>query len=81
MGAQSVDELAMVTVYGVFDMQVCVPEHWTFEQAREFAERRYPSGTTGGWSICEDGHPALAGDAARVKCLERKGFIHIKLVV
>jgi len=65
-----------VSRYGMLDMQVCVPADWTDEQAREFAEREYPCGTSSGWSMRTketegDGYPE------RTPCEDRPGFVHI----
>jgi hypothetical protein len=69
----------MVTRMKALDCQVCVPSDWTDEQVIDFAERRYPCGTTTGWHIRKDGDKFLAGDGERVGCAERQGFVHIVL--
>jgi hypothetical protein len=70
---------AQVTKSGYFDIQVCVPENWTDEQVRDFAERERPCGTTGGWFIRKEGDSMLAGDPERNPCAKREGFVHIML--
>ena len=70
---------AQVTRRGFLDMQVCVPEAWTDQQARAFAENQYPCGTTNGWQIRREGDAALQGAAERVCCSERAGFVHLML--
>ena len=68
-----------VTRIGFLDMQVCVPEDWTDEQALAFAEQENPCGTTYGWSIRKEGSPYLAGAPERAACTEREGCVHIML--
>lgn len=58
-------------------MQVCVPESWTDDEARTFAEREFPCGTTNGWVMRQDGDPLLRGSKARVGCADRAGHVHI----
>jgi hypothetical protein len=70
---------AEVTHHGAFDLQVCVPDDWTDEQARDFAERKYPCGTSAGWQIRREGDPMLGGAPERVKCEGRAGHVHIML--
>lgn len=70
---------AEVTRRGFLDMQVCVPEVWSDEQALSFAENENPCGTANGWSIRRQGSKFLSGYDERVKCDERKGFVHIML--
>jgi hypothetical protein len=70
---------AEVTQRGALDMQVCVPDDWTDEQARDFASRQNPCGTHNGWQIRRDGDPMLAGAPERVKCEGRDGHVHIML--
>lgn len=70
-----------VTKFGILDMQVCVPEDFTDDQAIAFAEREYPSGTAG-WKVRKTGDPALLGADERVKCSGqngREGYVHIML--
>jgi len=71
-------EQAEVTIFGIFDMQVCVPKDWTDEQVIAFAETEYPSGTSG-WHIRREGDEALANDPERNPCDKRMGFVHIML--
>ena len=72
-------EEAEVTRYGVFDMQVCVPEQWSDRKVVQFAELKYPSGTTAGWKIRLGGDPDLGDDPERNPCKSRSGFVHIML--
>jgi hypothetical protein len=71
----------VVTKKSALDMQVCVPNGWTDEQVKEFADRDNPCGTTGGWAIRKQGSGALAGANERVPCNSavRAGFVHIML--
>lgn len=64
---------------GFLDMQVCVPEWFSDEEVRDFAESNNPCGTTGGWQIRREGSELLRGDPERRKCSERDGFVHITL--
>lgn len=68
-----------VTRRGLLDMQVCVPQEWTDEQVKEFADRENICGTENGWVIRKDGDYTLFGDMERVNCDSRKGFVHIML--
>ena len=70
---------AEVTKTGAIDMQVCVPTDWTDEQAKAFADAQNPSGVTHGWCIRRHGDRLLNGDAERVACADRSGFVHIML--
>lgn len=72
-------EEAQVTRAGMLDMQVCIPVDWSDEQAKEFAERENPCGTSGGWAVRKEGSPYLAGCPERAKCCERAGFVHLML--
>ncbi len=67
-----------ITMRGILDMQVCVPEDWTDEQVKEFADRENLCGTTYGWFIRKDTE-RLGGSPERNPCRERKGFVHIML--
>lgn len=73
------DEKPQVTRTGALDMQVCVPEDWTNEQIKAFANRENLCGTTNGWQIRKQGDESLAGCDERVPCEGRKGFIHVML--
>jgi hypothetical protein len=64
---------------GALDMQVCVPENWTDEQVKEFADSENLCGTQNGWQIRKQGDKALNGDNERVKCSDRNEFVHIML--
>lgn len=70
---------AEVTIIGILDMQVCVPEGWTDDQVKEFAERENPCGTENGWIIRKEGDAALTGAPERQPCAERSGHVHIML--
>jgi len=69
---------AEVTRTGALDMQVCVPETWTDEEVRRFAEQKNPSGTANGWFIRTDSE-MLLGKPSRNPCAERAHFVHITL--
>jgi hypothetical protein len=73
------EQKPQVTRRALLSMQVCVPAEFTDEQARVFAERECPCGTTHGWQIRKQGDPALSGCDERVKCEERAGYVHIML--
>ena len=61
-------------------MQVCVPEDYTDEQVKKFADSENPCGTTNGWAIVKEGNRHLAGDPERQPCMGgREGFVHIML--
>jgi len=69
-----------ITHQGVLDMQVCVPEDYTDEQVKEFADSANPCGTTYGWVIRKEGDKMLKDDPERQPCLGgRTGFVHIML--
>jgi hypothetical protein len=72
-------EGAQVTRRGALDMQVCVPDHWTDAQVKEFADRKNLCGTEHGWQIRKSGDKALNGDLERSPCSDGKGFVHIML--
>lgn len=67
----------MVTRTGFLSMQVCVPMTFTDEEARDFAERENPCGTSGGWHMRKTGNKLLAGSPERVQCEERTDCVHI----
>lgn len=67
-----------VTRAGLLYVQVCVPEQWTDEEIRIFAEKENPCGTEHGWSVRTDPE-LLNGDPARNKCSARQGYIHVTL--
>lgn len=69
----------VVTKQGALYMQVCVPEDWTDDQAKAFADRENPSGLDAGWHIRKQGHRLLAGAPERARCKGRRGFVHIML--
>ena len=71
--------MATVTKHGLLDMQVCVPKDWTDEQVIEFAEQKYPCGTTNGWHIRREGHELLSGSPERVQCAQDQSSVHIML--
>lgn len=70
---------AEVTRCGFLAMQVCVPQDWTDQQAKDFAERENPCGTTHGWHIRRQGDEALNGAPERCPCQQRSGHVHIML--
>lgn len=70
---------AEITRRGLIDCQVCVPEKWTDDEVRAFAEVNNPCGTEHGWQIRRDGDKALAGAPERVQCQDRSGHVHIML--
>ena len=66
--------------YGGLDMQVCVPKDWDNDEVIAYAQRKYPSGTTNGWSIRREGDPSLSGDPERNPCGRNKEeMVHITL--
>ena len=71
--------LPEITQANGLDIQVCIPENWTDEQVKEFAEREHPCGTENGWFIRREGDKTLAGDPERTPCESREGFVHIML--
>jgi hypothetical protein len=73
------DKKPQVTRTGLLDMQVCIPEEWTDEQVKEFADRENMAGTENGWIIRREGDKALAGQPERCKCSDREGYVHIML--
>lgn len=70
---------AEVTRRGALSMQVCVPNDWTDDQVKEFADRENPCGTENGWSIRKAGDKALNGDPERSPCANGGGQVHIML--
>ncbi len=72
----------VVTRRGALDIQVCVPQDWTDEQVKMWADNNNPCGTQNGWSIRKQGNELLAGADERVPCdyLKRRNkFVHIML--
>ena len=67
-----------VTRTGALDMQVCVPEDWTDEQIRVFANEQNLCGTVNGWQIRTDAE-SLAGAPYRNPCANGNGMIHVTL--
>lgn len=63
---------------GILDCQVCVPESFTDDEVRAFAEKTWPCGTTHGWQI-RTSLERLAGHPVRNPCAERAGAVHITL--
>lgn len=63
----------------IFDMQVCVPEFWTNEQVKHFADENNMSGTSRGWIIRKKGDKGLNGDPERVQCSNLAGYVHVML--
>lgn len=68
-----------VTYHGPIGIQICAPAGATDAEVVAFAEGEYPCGTTGGWQIRREGDAALDGDAERVACVQREGYVHIML--
>lgn len=58
-----------VTIAKALSVQVCVPEDWSDDQVKEFAEGEYPCGTSHGWSPRPD----------RVRCADGGGMVHVVL--
>lgn len=69
---------AMVTKYGAFSMQVCVPDDWDDNAVIQYAEEVNPSGTNG-WHIRKEGDKALDGDPERCPCATFSDRVHIML--
>lgn len=67
-----------VTRRGVLDIQVCVPETWTFKQVEEYANREVLCGTTIGWKVRKS-KKLLAGDPVRNPCSKKAGYVHVTL--
>lgn len=63
---------------GCLNVQVCVPEEWTDEQAELLANGEYPAGTTCGWRVRKD-PKRLVGDPERNPCPRKKGYVHIMM--
>ena len=70
---------AAVTYCGVLDMQVCVPDEWTDEQVKAFADTSNPAGTQNGWFIRRTGDKALMGHPERQTCANHSDMVHIML--
>ena len=69
----------VITHVGIFDLQVCVPQDWTDDEAEGFANRENECGTTKGWTMRRNGSSALQGASERVTCEGRAGFVHIMM--
>jgi hypothetical protein len=69
----------MVTRAGALTLQVCVPEGWTDDQVKSFANERNLAGTTHGWSVCKAGNSVLVGDPERVPCEANPGYVHVMM--
>ena len=70
---------AAVITKSPWDMQVCVPNSWTNDQVKAFADRDNPAGTETGWHITRTGDRHLGGDPERHPCSMRSGLVHIML--
>jgi hypothetical protein len=70
---------AEVTKTGMLDMQVCVPNDWTDDEIKAFADRENLAGTETGWHIRREGSKYLNGAKERVDCTGRVGFVHVML--
>lgn len=68
-----------VTLFGIVDMQVCVPAAWFDAEVQDFADRENPTELEHGWKIRKEGHPVLNGAHERVECGSRLGYVHIML--
>ena len=68
-----------VTRAGILDMQVCAPKEWLDVQAKTFADRENPCGTTGGWYIRNEGSKLLQGAPERRQCHDDPNMVHIML--
>ncbi len=63
-----------VVRHGIFNIQICVPEGWTDDEAVDFANIQ---GRGTKWIIRREGDKDLLGDLERQPCEERNGCIHI----
>jgi hypothetical protein len=63
----------------VSDMQVCVPEDWTDEEVKEFANTQKECWTGNGWAIVRKGNKDLKGGPEREPCADQPGFVNIRL--
>jgi hypothetical protein len=63
----------------VFSIQVCVPNAYTDDEVKRFADSENPAGTTHGWQVRKEGDEALKGCKERVQCASRAGCVHIML--
>ncbi len=70
---------ARVVYHSMSDMQVCVPENWTDEEVKEFANDEKECWTGNGWAIVRKGNKALDGGPEREPCADQPGFVNIKL--
>lgn len=70
---------AMVVYSSMSDMQVCVPEDWTDEEVKEFANKEKECWTGNGWAIVRKGDKSLNGSPEREPCVDQPGFVNIKL--
>lgn len=68
-----------VTARRLASIQVCVPQDYTDDEVVKFANGRDPTGLDHGWEIRRQGDPSLRGDAERVCCAMRPGFVHLVL--
>jgi hypothetical protein len=64
---------------GFLDMQVCVPEEFTDEQIKAFADLENPCGTEHGWSIRKEGSADLGGAPERNRCCDHPENVHVAL--
>lgn len=70
---------AEVTRRGALDMQVCVPDAWTDDQVKTFADAENPCGTKNGWFIRRAVGKESADYPERNPCASRAGCVHIVL--
>lgn len=78
MATKTADPQAEVTRRGALDMQVCVPESWSFKKIKEYADAANPCGTSGGWQVRKE-QRLLCGDPVRQPCAKREGCVHVML--
>lgn len=69
----------VVTRVHSFAMHVCVPEEWSDDRVKAFADRKNPCDAPSGWTVCKEGEVALAGAPERAPCKGREGYVHMVL--
>lgn len=70
---------AQIVRHGLLDLQVCVPEDYTDEQAETYANDARPTGIESKWRMRSADDPAQNGAPIRVKCQQDPGHVHIML--
>jgi len=68
-----------ITVRGLLNTQVCVPEDWNDEQVEEFANKENPTGIRSKWTILKEGHELFEGTPERANCVKHNNFVHVML--